>query len=80
MKKKPLTPGGAVEERQAVALHLCISVLMRKFRIEPGLLAGRAWLSGAAFPAIAASFASNLLAGDVGWLSGWAMPTSITAV
>jgi DNA-binding MarR family transcriptional regulator len=40
MKKEPTPPGGAVEDRQAVALHLCISVLMRKFRIEPGLLAG----------------------------------------
>ena len=40
MKKEPLTAGGAVEDRQALALHQCISVLMRKFRIEPGLLAG----------------------------------------
>jgi DNA-binding MarR family transcriptional regulator len=40
MKKEPLTQGGAVEGRQALALHECISVLMRKFRIEPGLLAG----------------------------------------
>src|ERR1700730_17476163 len=40
MKKEPTPPGGAVEDRQALALHNCISVLMRKFRIEPGLLAG----------------------------------------
>jgi DNA-binding MarR family transcriptional regulator len=40
MKKESLTPGSVVENRQALALHECISVLMRKFRIEPGLLAG----------------------------------------
>jgi DNA-binding MarR family transcriptional regulator len=40
MKKEPTPPGGAVEDRQALALHHCISALMRKFRIEPGLLAG----------------------------------------
>jgi DNA-binding MarR family transcriptional regulator len=40
MKKEPLAPGGVVDDRQALALHECISILMRKFRIEPGLLAG----------------------------------------
>jgi DNA-binding MarR family transcriptional regulator len=40
MKKEPLTSGNAAEDRQALALHECISILMRKFRIEPGLLAG----------------------------------------
>jgi DNA-binding MarR family transcriptional regulator len=40
MKKEPTPSGGAVEDRQALALHHCISLLMRKFRIEPGLLAG----------------------------------------
>lgn len=40
MKKEPAKPGRVVEERQALALHECISALMRKFRIEPGLLAG----------------------------------------
>lgn len=30
----------SVEDRQALALHECISALMRQFRIEPGLLAG----------------------------------------
>jgi hypothetical protein len=40
MKKELLTDGRAVEDRQALALHECASVLMRKFRIEPGLLAG----------------------------------------
>jgi DNA-binding MarR family transcriptional regulator len=40
MKKEPLTPGSVVDDRQALALHECISILMRKFRIEPGLLAG----------------------------------------
>ena len=40
MKKKVLTDGRAVEDRQALALHECISLLMRRFRIEPGLLAG----------------------------------------
>ena len=29
-----------VEDCQALALHECISALMREFRIEPGLLAG----------------------------------------
>lgn len=29
-----------MDDRQALALHECISILMRKFRIEPGLLAG----------------------------------------
>jgi DNA-binding MarR family transcriptional regulator len=40
MKKEPLAPGSVVDDRQALALHECISILMRKFRIEPGLLAG----------------------------------------
>jgi DNA-binding MarR family transcriptional regulator len=40
MKKEPLAPGSPVDDRQALALHECISILMRKFRIEPGLLAG----------------------------------------
>jgi DNA-binding MarR family transcriptional regulator len=40
MKKEPLTQGSAAEDRQALVLHECISILMRKFRIEPGLLAG----------------------------------------
>jgi DNA-binding MarR family transcriptional regulator len=40
MKKDLSTHGRAVEDRQALALHECISVLMQKFRIEPGLLAG----------------------------------------
>jgi DNA-binding MarR family transcriptional regulator len=40
MKKELPTPDRAVENQQAVALHESISVLMRKFRIEPGLLAG----------------------------------------
>jgi DNA-binding MarR family transcriptional regulator len=40
MKKEPLAPGSVVDDRQALALHGCISILMRKFRIEPGLLAG----------------------------------------
>jgi DNA-binding MarR family transcriptional regulator len=40
MKKKIPVPNAAVEDAQALALHECISVLMRKFRIEPGLLAG----------------------------------------
>ena len=31
---------GDIEESQALLLHECISVLMRQFRIEPGLLAG----------------------------------------
>lgn len=38
--KKPSSPRSAVEDRQALALHECIGVLMRDFRIEPGLLAG----------------------------------------
>ena len=29
-----------VEDRHALALHECIAILMRRFRIEPGLLAG----------------------------------------
>jgi DNA-binding MarR family transcriptional regulator len=40
MKKELPPEASAVEERQAVALHNCISLLMRKFRIEPGMLAG----------------------------------------
>src|SRR5579859_499963 len=40
MKKELPTRGHAIENQQAVALHESISVLMRKFRIEPGLLAG----------------------------------------
>ena len=39
MKREPFTQG-VVEDRQALALHECIAVLMRDFRIEPGLLAG----------------------------------------
>src|SRR5271156_5246256 len=38
---KKLSPiQDAVEDRQALTLHECIAVLMRDFRIEPGLLAG----------------------------------------
>ena len=40
MKKELPTSDHAIENQQAVALHESISVLMRKFRIEPGLLAG----------------------------------------
>ena len=43
MKKELLTPHPAVNDPQALALHECISILMRKFRIEPGLLAGSAY-------------------------------------
>ncbi len=39
MKREPFTQG-VVEDRQALALHECIAVLMRDFRTEPGLLAG----------------------------------------
>jgi DNA-binding MarR family transcriptional regulator len=52
MKKEPGTDGRAIDDPQAVALHECISILMRKFRIEPGLLAGSAY--------------ANLHANDVG--------------
>jgi DNA-binding MarR family transcriptional regulator len=38
--KKLSSTRGAVEDRQALILHECIGVLMRDFRIEPGLLAG----------------------------------------
>jgi DNA-binding MarR family transcriptional regulator len=40
MKKEAAKPGHVVAERQALALHECISALMLRFRIEPGLLAG----------------------------------------
>ena len=40
MKKAPPEQTGSVEDGQALALHKCISALMRKFRIEPGVLAG----------------------------------------
>jgi DNA-binding MarR family transcriptional regulator len=40
MKKELPSQASVVEERQAVALHNCISVLMRRFRIEPGMMAG----------------------------------------
>ena len=43
MKKELPTPHPAVNDPQALALHECISILMRKFRIEPGLLAGSAY-------------------------------------
>ena len=39
MKRKAFTLD-AVGDRQALALHECIAVLMRDFRIEPGMLAG----------------------------------------
>jgi DNA-binding MarR family transcriptional regulator len=42
----------SVEDRQALALHGCISALMRQFRIEPGLLAGSVY--------------ANLHANDIG--------------
>jgi DNA-binding MarR family transcriptional regulator len=38
--KKQSSTRGAVEDRQALALHECIAALMRDFRIEPGLLVG----------------------------------------
>jgi DNA-binding MarR family transcriptional regulator len=40
MKKELNARDLAVNDPQALALHECISILMRKFRIEPGLLAG----------------------------------------
>jgi DNA-binding MarR family transcriptional regulator len=43
MKKELQSHGPAVSDPQALALHECISMLMRKFRIEPGLLAGSAY-------------------------------------
>ncbi len=39
MKREAFTLD-AVGDRQALALHECIAVLMRDFRIEPGMLAG----------------------------------------
>jgi DNA-binding MarR family transcriptional regulator len=41
--KKELLTHSPVSDPQALALHECISILMRKFRIEPGLLAGSAY-------------------------------------
>jgi DNA-binding MarR family transcriptional regulator len=40
MKKTSPPETSAVEDRQARALHGCIALLMRRFRLEPGLLAG----------------------------------------
>jgi len=40
MKRKIPADGRAIQDEQAFALHECIGLLMRKFRIEPGLLAG----------------------------------------
>jgi DNA-binding MarR family transcriptional regulator len=39
-KKQVGARGESVDQKQALVLHQCISVLMRDFRIEPGLLAG----------------------------------------
>ena len=40
MKKRIAAKSRAVDDRQALALHECISALMREFRLEPGMLAG----------------------------------------
>jgi DNA-binding MarR family transcriptional regulator len=40
MKKQTQSRGAAVENQQARSLHQSIALLMRQFRIEPGLLAG----------------------------------------
>lgn len=40
MTQKNDEDGRAVSEAEALALHNCITVLMRSYRIEPGLLAG----------------------------------------
>jgi DNA-binding MarR family transcriptional regulator len=40
LKKRVPSPRNAVENQQAVSLHESIALLMRQFRIEPGLLAG----------------------------------------
>jgi DNA-binding MarR family transcriptional regulator len=40
MKKRPPARGPAVDNQQAQSLHQSIALLMRQFRIEPGLLAG----------------------------------------
>jgi DNA-binding MarR family transcriptional regulator len=50
----------AVDDQQALALHRCISALMRTFRIEPGLLAGSVY--------------ANLHANDVGLFELLAAP------
>jgi DNA-binding MarR family transcriptional regulator len=38
--KKPASRRAAIDNQQAVSLHESIALLMRQFRIEPGLLAG----------------------------------------
>jgi DNA-binding MarR family transcriptional regulator len=58
--KKELPTLSAVNEPQALALHECISILMRKFRIEPGVLAGSAY--------------ADLHANDVGLFEVLALP------
>jgi DNA-binding MarR family transcriptional regulator len=40
MKKQTPSRGTAIENQQARTLHVSIALLMRQFRIEPGLLAG----------------------------------------
>ncbi len=40
MKKRIVVKSRAADDRQALALHECISALMREFRLEPGMLAG----------------------------------------
>jgi DNA-binding MarR family transcriptional regulator len=40
MKKRTTAHNQTIDDQQALALHECISALMREFRIEPGLLAG----------------------------------------
>jgi MarR family transcriptional repressor of emrRAB len=40
MKQPVAARRRSVDDQQALALHECISALMRSFRLEPGLLAG----------------------------------------
>jgi DNA-binding MarR family transcriptional regulator len=64
MKKDPRKSGRTVNDRQALALHECISMLMRRFRIEPGLLAGSVY--------------SDLHANDIGLFELLASPDAWT--
>ena len=59
MKTKPLR-GNGVNDKQAAALHAAVDKIMRRFKLEPGVLAGSAY--------------ANLHVNDVGMLTVLAEP------